>query len=298
MSNTKCPSCWLRAGSGPARISGFRTWGNSNVYLRHDSNDRIVLTAEHRAAAAMPGVTLELAQCGGALALRPVQQPRHQPDRGAEPTSVDQRITATLVDGDKPRPFFELRASCRARTTTLYDRLAATIAAVLVVKSPDGYGLATRYPDRPAIRPDADMLNITLPPNPARTAPHCAPTTSHFRSLCSLQSTGSGSGKPIKKRAFCHIRKRVPAQYALQGSRRYSKYSTKEMRPYRITRGKPSWQPLKNRSLGMAALSGLCRRRQTLFEKRQQAPVRFAAIILITPISGVLNKGILNDTAG
>ena len=74
----------------------------------------------------------------------PVQQPHHQPDRGTEPTSVDQRITAALADADEPRSFSELRASCRVRTTTLYERLAAMTAAGLVVKSPDGYCLIAR----------------------------------------------------------------------------------------------------------------------------------------------------------
>jgi len=89
----------------------------------------------------MTGVTLELAQRDGALALEPVQ-PDRQPESRVEPISVDQRITAALADGGKPRPFSALRASCRVRTTTLYERLAAMTAAGLVVKSADGYCLA------------------------------------------------------------------------------------------------------------------------------------------------------------
>jgi hypothetical protein len=91
----------------------------------------------------MPGITLELIQRDNALALEPIQTDR-QPEHHVEPTSVDQRITAALADGKQPRPFSELRASCRVRTTTLYERLAAMIAAGLVVKSADGYSLASR----------------------------------------------------------------------------------------------------------------------------------------------------------
>ena len=65
-----------------------------------------------------------------------------QPDSRVEPISVDQRITAALADGGKPRPFSALRASCRVRTTTLYERLAAMTAAGRIVKSADGYCLA------------------------------------------------------------------------------------------------------------------------------------------------------------
>jgi len=127
----------IRAGQALRGSSEFHAWGDSNLYLRRDSDDRIVLTVEHRAAAAMPAVTLQLAQHDNALALELVQ-----PERPAAPTSLDQRITAVLAERRQPRPFAELRASCRIRTTTLYQRLAAMIADGIVVKSADGYRLS------------------------------------------------------------------------------------------------------------------------------------------------------------
>ncbi len=133
----------IRAGQAMRGSSEFHAWGDSNLYFRRDSNDRIVLTVEHRAAAAMPGITLELTQRDNALALEPTQTDR-QSDPRVEPTSVDQRITAALADGEQPRPFAAPRTSCRVRTTTLYERLAAMIAAGLVVKSAEGYSLASR----------------------------------------------------------------------------------------------------------------------------------------------------------
>jgi RecA-family ATPase len=133
----------IRAGQARRGSSEFHAWGDSNLYLRRDSDDRIVLTGEHRAAAAMPGVTLELTQRDNALALEPVPSD-HQPERPVELASVDQRITAALADGEQPRPFAVLRAACHVRTTTLYERLAAMIAAGSVVKSADGYSLVSR----------------------------------------------------------------------------------------------------------------------------------------------------------
>jgi hypothetical protein len=133
----------IRAGQALRGSSEFHAWGDSNLYLRRDSNDRIVLTVEHRAAAAIPGVTLELIQRDNALALEPVPSGL-QPEHRVEPPSLDQRITAVLAGGDQPRSFAALRASCRVRTTTLYERLAAMIAAGSVVKSADGYSLARR----------------------------------------------------------------------------------------------------------------------------------------------------------
>jgi hypothetical protein len=47
-----------------------------------------------------------------------------RPNRSVHQASVDQRITAVLADASQPRPFSDLRASCRVRSTTLYERLA------------------------------------------------------------------------------------------------------------------------------------------------------------------------------
>src|SRR5271170_5025627 len=131
----------IRAGQALRGSSEFHAWGDSNLYLRRDSDDRIVLTVEHRAAAATPSVTLELAQRDHALALQPVQADP-LPDSRIEPISVDQRITAALADAGKPRPFSELRALCRVRTATLYERLAAMTSTGRIIKSGDGYHLA------------------------------------------------------------------------------------------------------------------------------------------------------------
>jgi len=133
----------IRAGQALRGSSEFHAWGDSNLYLRRDTDDRIALTVEHRAAAAIPGITLELAQRNDALALRPVQADP-QPNRSVQQDSVDQRITAVLADAPEPQPFSDLRASCRVRATTLYERLAAMIAAGIIVKSADGYRLAPR----------------------------------------------------------------------------------------------------------------------------------------------------------
>jgi hypothetical protein len=85
----------IRAGQALRGSSEFHAWGDSNLYLRRNGGPReggdLSLTVEHRAAAAMPSVTLELAQRANALALE-VFEPR-TPQTPA-PSSVDQRITA------------------------------------------------------------------------------------------------------------------------------------------------------------------------------------------------------------
>ncbi len=135
----------VRAGQALRGSSEFHAWGDSNLYLRRNRDPRengdITLTVEHRAAPAMPGVTLELAQRANALALE-VIEPRTP--QTPTPVSLDERITAALTDVDRPLPFAELRARCRVRTATLYERLAALTAAGRLGKSDQGYRLAGR----------------------------------------------------------------------------------------------------------------------------------------------------------
>jgi hypothetical protein len=135
----------IRAGQALRGSSEFHAWGDSNLYLRRDGGlpdaGELTLTVEHRAAAAIPTLTLQLAQRASALALEVIE--RHTPQT-PPPSSVDERITTALVDADRPLPFPELRALCRVRTATLYERLAALTADGRLVKSDHGYRLTGR----------------------------------------------------------------------------------------------------------------------------------------------------------
>jgi len=135
----------IRAGQALRGSSEFHAWGDSNLYLRRDGDLRdsgdITLTVEHRAAAAIPALTLQLVQRATALALEVIERraPQTPP-----PSSVDERITAALAEADHPLPFPELRVQCRVRTATLYERLAALTADGRLVKSDNGYRLTGR----------------------------------------------------------------------------------------------------------------------------------------------------------
>lgn len=131
----------MRAGQALRGSSEFHAWGDSNLYLRRDG-DELTLTVEHRAASAMPTVTLELAERANALALEVVDR-RSQPPRATKPRSIDERILAALAEAAHPQPFADLRALCRVRTATLYQHLAAMTATGRIVKSAGGYYLAT-----------------------------------------------------------------------------------------------------------------------------------------------------------
>jgi hypothetical protein len=130
----------IRAGQALRGSSEFHAWGDSNLYLRRNGDD-LTLTAEHRAAPTMPTVILELAQRANALALEAIE--RRQPQTPPQ-SSVDERITAALAEAARPLPFAELRARCRVRTATLYERLATLTAAGRLGKSHQGYRLAGR----------------------------------------------------------------------------------------------------------------------------------------------------------
>ena len=128
----------IRAGQALRGSSEFHAWGDSNLYLRRDGDD-LSLSAEHRAAPSAKPITIELKQRGDALALEVVDRcdPATLP-----PSSLDDRITATLASADRLLPFTELRARCRVRTATLYERLAVLTANGRIVKIDDGYRLA------------------------------------------------------------------------------------------------------------------------------------------------------------
>ena len=128
----------VRAGQALRGSSEFHAWGDSNLYLRRDGDD-LSLSVEHRAAASMTPITIELAQRGTALALEVVD--RRDPAT-PPPSSLDERITATLASADAALPFAKLRACCRVRATTLYERLAVLADTGRVVKTEDGYRLA------------------------------------------------------------------------------------------------------------------------------------------------------------
>ena len=130
----------VRAGQALRGSSEFHAWGDSNLYLRRNGDD-LTLTVEHRAAPAMPTVTLELAQRTNALALEVSERRTSQ---APPPSSLDQRIATALIDVDRPLPFSELRRLCRVRTATLYERLAALTASGRLVRSDQGYRLTDR----------------------------------------------------------------------------------------------------------------------------------------------------------
>ena len=89
-----------------------------------------------RAAPSFAPIAIALMQRGPALALEAVDPPE---PATPSPSPLDERIAAALADIVGAMPFAELRTRCRVRAATLYEHLAALIAAGRVVKTDEGY---------------------------------------------------------------------------------------------------------------------------------------------------------------
>jgi hypothetical protein len=128
----------VRAGQALRGSSEFHAWGDSNLYLRRDGDD-LTLAVEHRAAPSSKPMRIELVQRGDALALEVVEQ---AVTMTPAPTSLDEHVIAALADAGRALPFANLRARCRVRAATLYQRIAVLSAEGRLIKTADGYRLA------------------------------------------------------------------------------------------------------------------------------------------------------------
>lgn len=130
-----------RAGQALRGSSELHAWGDSNLYLRRRAQ-ALLLAVEHRAAAPIDALALELRAERDALALRIVED--------AGPTKVDpapptahERIEAALADLDEPVSRRALRAACRMRMATLCEALNDLVDAGRVLERDGRYVLAS-----------------------------------------------------------------------------------------------------------------------------------------------------------
>jgi len=140
----------MRAGQALRGSSEFHAWGDSNLYLRRHG-EQLTLSVEHRAAASISAVSLQLATDGDAVALATIDRRFTEPARpiaaNAEPAAtaaptVGQKITAHLAAAAAPLTAEALRKLCRIRNATLTTALTDLVAAGRVRKDPTGYVIA------------------------------------------------------------------------------------------------------------------------------------------------------------
>jgi hypothetical protein len=131
----------MRAGQALRGSSEFHAWGDSNLYLRRHG-DQLMLSVEHRAAAAITAVSLQLAADGDAVALEALDRSTPDP-AAAQPApaeaTVAQRIEVQLAAAASPLTAAALRKLCKVRNASLTAVLSELVAAGRVRKDGVGY---------------------------------------------------------------------------------------------------------------------------------------------------------------
>ena len=130
----------MRAGQALRGSSEFHAWGDSNLYLRRHG-DQLTLSVEHRAAAAISAVALQLAVSDDAVALAAIDQSAPEPATPAE-ISVEHRIVEHLEIATAPLTSTALRKLCQIRNVRMQAALAALVAGGQLRKERTGYVLA------------------------------------------------------------------------------------------------------------------------------------------------------------
>ncbi len=151
-----------RPGQALRGSSDLHGWGDSNLYLRRKAT-QLVLSIEHRAAAAEADVSLHLHSDGPALALRP-QPATAAPAPETPPASPADRVLSALRSSRVAIPTQQLRKLCALRTTTLCQTLLSLRQAGHVVHATDGYRLAADTATR------APHASVSFPAHPIGSA--------------------------------------------------------------------------------------------------------------------------------
>jgi hypothetical protein len=163
------------------------------MVMRVASSLPLQATVEHRAAAAMQGVTLELAKRDNALALQPVQFDRHSERNSGRLLSIiaSPQPSQTASNGSRspncghPAVF---------APPTLYELLAASSSNPPTDTTSPFVDGRSRLP---CSRNIAASLDKPKPPKLDSRATPLPTSASH-----APQQAGSGSGKPIKSRVL------------------------------------------------------------------------------------------------
>jgi RecA-family ATPase len=130
----------MRAGQALRGSSEFHAWGDSNLYLRRHG-EQLALSVEHRAAAAITAVSLQLVIAGDAVALTAIERTSAAPTITA-PTTLADQIEAQLTGAGCALTAAALRKLCRVRNATLTSALTDLVATGRIRKDVSGYAIA------------------------------------------------------------------------------------------------------------------------------------------------------------
>ncbi len=134
-------SAATRPGQALRGSSELHAWGDSNLYLRRRKG-QIVMSVEHRAAASLNDIALELADDGHGAALRLRHDTAH--DDAPHCETPQQRIIAVLADAEQPLSQRQIRERAATRHTTVGTILATLVREGCIEYAADGgYRIAT-----------------------------------------------------------------------------------------------------------------------------------------------------------
>ena len=134
-----------RPGQALRGSSELHGWGDSNLYMRRRGS-QLTLSTEHRAAASVDHMPLELVQRDGALALSLLNEPA-QPDP-SEPSDI-QRVQMAMAQLREPVPVQQLRKLCGMRMASVCSALTELKRSGVVVHDPRGYQIKPVSLSRP-----------------------------------------------------------------------------------------------------------------------------------------------------
>ena len=122
--------------------SEFHAWGDSNLYL-HRHGDQLALSVEHRAAAAITAISLQLTVDGDAVALTAIEPAKATTSAAITmPTTLADKIEAQLAAVAAPLSAAALRKLCSVRNATLNSALTDLVATGRIRKDSTGYVIA------------------------------------------------------------------------------------------------------------------------------------------------------------
>jgi len=127
----------MRAGQALRGSSEFHAWGDSNLYLRRHG-DQLALAVEHRAAASITAVSLQLVIDGDAIALAAIDREPATPATSV-PSTLTDKIEAKLAAAAAPLTAATLRKLCRVRNASLTAALTDLVAAGRARRDGAGY---------------------------------------------------------------------------------------------------------------------------------------------------------------
>lgn len=137
-------SAGTQAGLSLRGSGDFHAWGDSNLYIRRHK-DTLLLTIEHRAAAAPDPLRLHLV-AGEDVDAHLAIVLSAAPTDTDPPDDVDRRVLDLLVRAGRPLGRSQLRAELRVRNERLGDALTRLVAAGAILRAADRWAVPVPTP--------------------------------------------------------------------------------------------------------------------------------------------------------